>query len=124
MSDQKIKTLTCINCPLGCTVSVTMVEGKIEDIAGNNCKRGEIYARKEIIAPTRIVTSVVRVNHGEIPMASVKTQRDIPKEKIFDCMQAIQRVQIEAPVMIGDVIMPNVCNTGVDIVATKNIKRI
>jgi CxxC motif-containing protein len=123
MSKKESKTLTCINCPLGCAVTVTMADGEIEDIVGNSCKRGEIYARKEVTAPTRIVTSVVRVNHGEIPMVSVKTQRDIPKEKIFDCMQVIQRIHIEAPVTIGDIIAPNVCDTGVDIVATKNIKK-
>lgn len=124
MSQKELKRLTCINCPLGCTVTVTMEDGKIEDIAGNSCKRGEIYARKEVTAPTRIVTSVVLVNNGEIPMASVKTQKDIPKEKLFDCVRTIRRIQIEAPVAIGDVIVSNVCDTGVDIIATKNIKRI
>lgn len=116
------RELTCIGCPLGCAVTVEMEGGEILKITGNTCKRGEEYARKEVTNPTRIVTSIVRVNGGKIPMVSVKTKSDIPKSKIFDCAKALQNVQVEAPVHIGDVIMENVADTGVSVVATKNVE--
>ena len=116
------KELTCIGCPLGCALTVEMNNGEIVSITGNTCKRGEDYARKELTNPTRIVTSIVRVKNGKIPMVSVKTQSDIPKSKIFDCTKELQNVIMSAPVHIGDVIIKNVSGTGVAIVATKNVE--
>ena len=71
--------------------------------------------------PTRVVTSSVRVTGGELAMVSVKTKEDIPKGKIFDCCKAIEDIEVPAPVKIGDVILKNVCGTGVDVIATKNV---
>ena len=68
------RNLTCIGCPLGCSVSVTMDQGKVTEVTGNTCKRGEIYARKEVTNPTRIVTSSVCVNGGTMAMVSCKTK--------------------------------------------------
>lgn len=116
------KELTCIGCPLGCAITVEMKNGEIVSITGHTCKRGEEYARKELTNPTRIVTSIVRVKGGRIPMVSVKTKTDIPKSKIFDCAKALQNVIINAPVHIGDVIVEDVAGTGVAIVATKNVE--
>ena len=117
------RTLTCIGCPLGCTVEVTTENGQILSVTGNTCKRGEDYARKEVTNPTRIVTSTVRVIGGKADMVSVKTKEDIPKGKIFDCVKSLKGVEVEAPVHIGDVIVPDVAGTGIDIVATKNVAR-
>ena len=105
------KELTCIGCPLGCAITVEMKDGEILSITGNTCKRGEEYARKELTNPTRIVTSIVRVEGG-----------NIPKGKIFDCAKALQNVTVSAPVHIGDVILEDVAGTGVAIVATKNVE--
>jgi CxxC motif-containing protein len=116
------RELTCIGCPLGCAITVEMKDGEILQISGQTCKRGEEYARKEVTNPTRIVTSIVHVNGGRIPMVSVKTKSDIPKNKIFECTKALQEVCVEAPVHIGDVILENVAGTGVSIVATKNVE--
>lgn len=116
------RTLTCIGCPLGCAVTVEMEGSEILRVSGHTCKRGEEYARKEVTNPTRIVTSIVRVIGGRIPMVSVKTKSDIPKSKIFECAKALQNVQVEAPVHIGDVIVENVAGTGVSVVATKNVE--
>lgn len=113
------RELICINCPMGCPLTVTLEEGVVTKVTGNTCKRGEIYAKKEVTAPTRIVTSTVRVEGGNIPMVSVKTKEDIPKEKIFACVEALKNVVVKAPVHIGDVIIKNVADTGVDIIATK-----
>ena len=112
--------LTCISCPLGCPLKVeTDEKGAVVQVTGNTCKRGEIYGRKEVTAPERTVTSTVKVEGGSAPLVSVRTKGDKKKKKIFDCMAAIRTAKVNAPVHIGDVVIPNVCGTGVDVVATK-----
>lgn len=116
----EIRELTCISCPIGCPLIVTMDGAEVVSVTGNTCKRGEIYAKKEVTNPTRIVTSTVMVENGSVDMVSVKTKEDIPKDRIFDCVKALKGVTVKAPVHIGDVIVKDVAGTGVDIVATKN----
>lgn len=115
------RELTCIGCPLGCAVTVTMNDTEVVSVTGNTCPRGDAYARKEVTNPTRIVTSTVRVKDGVSAMVNVKTANDIPKGKIFECAEALKEVVVCAPVKIGDVILANVAGTGVDIIAAKNI---
>lgn len=115
------RELTCIGCPLGCAVTVTMEKGEMLEVTGNTCKRGDAYARKEVIHPTRIVTSTVKVSGGTTPVVSCKTRSDIPKDKIFDCVSALARVTVPAPVAIGDVLLPNAAGTGVDVIATRAV---
>ena len=102
------RELTCIGCPLGCALTVTMNGKEVVEVKGNTCKKGDIYARKEVTNPTRIVTTTVRVSGGAAPMINVKTQSDIPKDKIFECVAALKGVTIQAPVAIGDVVLENV----------------
>lgn len=119
MRDQN---LTCIGCPLGCSISVSLSNnGEVSKITGNTCKKGEEYARKEVTNPSRVVTSIVKINNGDVNMVSVKTAEDIPKGKIFDCMEALKKVTVTAPVQIGEVIIKNVCGTDVDVIATKKV---
>ncbi len=115
------RELTCIGCPLGCSITVSMENGEILEVTGNTCKRGDVYARKEVTNPTRIVTSTVQVSGGVSPTVSCKTKEDIPKGKIFDVTAALKGVCVKAPVAIGDVVYANVADTGVDMVATKDI---
>lgn len=117
----EVRELICIGCPLGCPVTVTMDGDTVVKVKGNTCKRGDVYARKEVTNPTRIVTSTVKVKGGSIAMVSVKTKNDIPKGKIFDCVKALKGVEVEAPVHIGDVIVADVAGTGVDVIATKEV---
>lgn len=118
----KRKELICIGCPMGCPIVVEMEDGKVLSVTGNTCPRGESYARKEVTNPTRIVTTTVRVDGGKVPMINVKTERDIPKDKIFECIAALRGVTMKAPVHIGDIILENVADTGVNIVAAGNVK--
>lgn len=113
--------LTCINCPLGCALTVASENGSVLSVTGNTCQRGEAYARAEITAPTRIVTTSVPVAAGSCPMVSVKTASAIPKDKIFDCISALKNVTATAPIAIGDVILQNVAGTGIDMVATRDV---
>ena len=112
--------LTCIGCPLGCSLTVQKDHDEVVSVTGNTCPRGDAYARKEVTNPTRIVTSSVRVEGGTAPVVSCKTASDIPKSMIFDVTEALKNVKLTAPVAIGDVVLENVCQTGVNIVATKN----
>lgn len=114
------RELICIRCPLGCMLSVDIDEDNIK-VSGNTCKRGEEYGKVEVVNPTRMVTSSVRVSGGDLCRVPVKTETDIPKDKIFECMEEIRKAQVEAPVKIGDIIIKNCAGTGVDIVATRNI---
>ena len=115
------RELICIGCPMGCPLKVEMENGEVVSVSGNTCKRGDVYARKEVTNPTRIVTSSVIVEGGSLAAVSVKTKEDIPKGKIFDIMKELKGVKVNAPVHIGDVILSNVAGTGVDIIATKNV---
>ena len=115
------RELICINCPLGCPLTVEMDGAEVVSVSGNTCPRGAVYAKKEVTNPTRIVTSTVMVEGGVSEMVSVKTKQDIPKSKIFDCVKALQGVKVTAPVHIGDVIVANAADTGVDFVATKDV---
>lgn len=119
-----IRELTCIGCPMGCQLKAKIENGKVVEVTGNTCKRGQIYAEKECTNPTRIVTSSVMVEGGEIDMVSVKTEKDIPKQKIFECVKELKGIKVKAPVKIGDIIIEDVAKTGVNVVATKNVKSV
>ena len=112
METKKI-ALTGLGCPLGCPLIVTMEDGVVASVTGNTCPRGDAYARKEVTAPTRIVTSTVRVTGGTLAMVSCKTRSDIPKGKIFDVVRALKDVEVPAPITIGQVLAENVAGTGV-----------
>ena len=118
---QEIRELICINCPMGCPLTVTLEDGEVISVKGNTCPRGDSYGRKEVTNPTRIVTTSVPVDGSKTErMVSVKTEHDIPKGKIFDVVQELADVRAQAPVAIGDVILANVAGTGVNVIATKN----
>ena len=112
------RTLICIGCPNGCLVTVDKNPDGSLSITGNTCKKGEEYARNEVTAPKRTVTSIVRVSGGKNPVVSVKTKEEIPKEKIAACMEEINRTALKAPVSLGQIVIADVAGTGVDIVAT------
>lgn len=118
-----IRELICIGCPMGCQLTVNMEDADNITVTGNTCPRGEAYGKKEVTNPTRIVTSSVKINDGTIARVSVKTENDIPKGKIFDIMKEIREVTVTAPIHIGDVIIKNVADTGVDVIATKDVGR-
>ena len=118
-----MKELICINCPLGCRLSVD--DSNLEDIkvTGNTCLRGVKYAVSEVTAPKRMVTSSVPVGGArDVVRVSVKTNNPVPKEKIFDVLKLIKTVKAKAPVKIGDVLYRDICD-GVDLVATSAAER-
>lgn len=103
--------LTCIVCPKGCTLVVeTDARGGIT-VTGNACPRGKVYAEKEATHPERMVTSSVRVRGGVRPLVPVKTQKPVLKHQIPETLQAIRSIHVEAPIHLGDVILPNIVAT-------------
>ena len=112
---------TCINCPMGCRITVTMEGDDIIAVEGNTCKRGYLYACNEVRTPVRTVTSTVRVEGGVSDRVSCKTKEPVPKIKVFEVMEAINKASCKAPVAIGDVIISDCAGTGIPVVATKAV---
>jgi len=108
---------------MGCYLTVDHNGKTIKNVEGNRCQVGLDYAQKEIANPERTLTSTVKVKNGHLPLVSVRTNKPISKSKIFDVMKLLAKVEVEAPIKIGDEIIPNVFDTGVSVVATKNITR-
>ncbi len=111
--------MICISCPKGCELDVTR-EGEEVVVTGHTCPRGEAYGRAELVNPTRMVTGLVRVAGMRKPLP-VKTKTVVPKGKIDDVLFALAQTTVQLPVKIGDVIIPDVAGTGVDVVATANL---
>lgn len=113
------KKLTCIVCPMGCSLTVALEDGKVQSVSGNTCPRGAKYGEEECTHPTRTLTTTMKVEGRD--MVSVKSAAPLPKEHLFDYMKLINKVPLKAPVHIGDVVLRDIGGTGVDIVATKSI---
>jgi len=113
------KRLTCIVCPVGCQMEADMEDNRVFAIRGNTCGRGAEYAREELTAPKRMVTSTVRVVwDGESRMIPVKTSQPIPKHLIFDAMAEIRRIHLTAIPKFGEVLIQDLLDTQADIVVT------
>ena len=117
------KQLICINCPMGCALEVTVADGAVTAIAGHACARGKGYAQQECITPLRVVTTTVPVVNGKTARVPVKTALPIPKHKMMSCVRALKDVVLCAPVDMGDVVVRNVLDTGVDFVATAEVEK-
>lgn len=118
------RKMTCICCPVGCQLTVVRKETGEVTVTGNTCPRGAAYGEKELVSPTRTVTTTVRVAGALNEVVAVKTASDIPKEKIMECMKELAGVTVELPVRVGDVVLENVADTGVNIVVTRGKERI
>lgn len=115
------RELVCVACPLGCGITVSIGDnGEVLEVTGNTCKRGDTYARNEVTAPARSLTTTVRVDGGKAYVVPVKSAGPVPKGMMFQCMKVINKASVKAPVKIGDVVIKDILGTGVDIVATNN----
>lgn len=116
------RELTCIGCPLGCIITLEMDGDKILSIAGNSCLNGKKYAENEVTAPKRVLTTSVRVNSKSDYMCSVKTNGAIAKDKVIEACNILKGVTLSPPIKIGDVVYKNIVDSGIDVVATRNIE--
>ena len=118
------KEMVCIVCPMSCHLCVEIEENKVKSVTGNACPRGAKYASEEICNPTRMVTSTVVLKKAKMTRLPVATENPVPKDKIFDVMDEINKVIVKAPVKLGDIIISNVAKTGVNIIATRSFDSI
>ena len=110
-------SIICITCPKGCRLSVDEENGY--KVTGNGCPRGEIYGKNELQHPVRVITSTVRIEGAAVPRLPVKTDKPLPKEKMFECMHLLDSITAKSPVRIGDRLAEHILGTDVNIVATK-----
>ena len=113
--------ITCISCPIGCEVDLELKDDEIRSIEGNRCPKGEEYVRNEYFNPTRTLPTTVRVKNGVLPLVPVKTAKPIPKELLADAMKELAQIELEAPVKLGDIVIENILDTGVDIITTRDL---
>lgn len=120
-----IKELVCITCPSGCHLQAVLDEqNNVLSVSGNRCPRGETYARSELIAPRRMLTSTVRIEGALHPLLPVATSAPILKSRIFLVMEEIRKIQVSAPVICGSILVENIGGSNADLVATKTMERI
>jgi CxxC motif-containing protein len=117
------KELICIVCPNGCEIKVEFENGEL-NIQGEQCKRGREYAECEMTNPMRTLSTSVLVENGEFPLVSVRLTKPVPKSRIFDIMNQIREVRLQAPVHIGFVVLDNVCGCDSNVIVTKNVEHV
>jgi CxxC motif-containing protein len=118
------RKLICVSCPVGCELEVTLDDNEIIEVEGNTCKLGIDYAEQEIFDPRRMVASTVKVKNGYHPLVPVYTEKPVPKPKIFDVLVELRKVEIEAPVKINDVVIENVLDTGINVIASRDMPNV
>lgn len=113
------KELTCIVCPMGCRLEIELDDyDQPLSISGNLCIRGKDYALKEIIAPERVLTTTIKTKKGVFPLVSVRSDKPLPKASIFAVMNIINNTGVQAPINIHDILIENILDLGVNIIAT------
>ena len=115
--------MICITCPMGCTLKVTHEGQKLVAVEGNTCPRGKRYAEEELTNPRRMVATTVKVKGGLHPLVPVYTEAPIPKPLIFEVLSQIREVEIAAPIETKQVILADVLNTGIDVVASRDMPK-
>ncbi len=118
-----LKEYVCIMCPRGCEMEAETNGKELISVTGNLCPKGKDYIFQELTAPKRNIATSVLVKGGELPLASVRLTKPIPREDIFRAMEQIRRTEVQAPVFIDQVIIGNLLGTGSNVIATKNVEK-
>lgn len=117
---KKTVEFSCIVCPSSCCIKVSADGDHILNIEGNGCKRGKTYATSEYLAPVRTITSTVRSVNYKTEVIAVRTDKPVPKDKMFECMNEIRKVVVGPPFEIGRVVIENILDTGCNVVLSNN----
>lgn len=112
------KKIICTVCPIGCCISIKEENGQIISIKGNSCSKGEKYAKNEFTCPVRTLTTTVLIKNSIEPNLAVRTNRPIPKAKMFECMEIVRRLSFDAPVKMHQLLLENIADTGADLIAS------
>ncbi len=113
--------ITCIVCPWGCQIKLKVKEGEIRNMEGNKCRRGVEYVRQEFYNPQRVLTTTVKLKGSRFPLLPVRTNKPIPKKMLRECMWYLANIEVRAVVKLGEVIVPNILDTGANIISTRNL---
>ena len=114
-----MKELICIVCPKGCHLKVDVDNDYM--VQGNECPRGAEYGRTELMNPTRVLTSIVRIDGAIHSCCPVKTNGAVPKGKIFECMDTLKQIHLTTPVKAGEIVVKDVCGTGIDWITCRDM---
>lgn len=116
-----LREFTCIVCPNSCDLTAEVEGHEIRSITGADCERGIAYVEQELTAPMRTISTSVAVKNGTTPLTSVRLDRAIPREQIFAVMNELRKVELEAPVSIGDCVVKDILGSGSNVIVTKNV---
>ena len=118
----KVSEVICILCPLACHVAMTVDdEGNVLNVTDNQCKRGEEFAVAEAKFPGRVLTATLITENSMHNLLPVKTNKPVSKYQLMDCMCYLSQIKVKPPVKAGQIIVPNILNTGADLVATRDL---
>ncbi|MBE9536709.1 MAG: DUF1667 domain-containing protein [Proteobacteria bacterium] len=120
--EKKVKTITCIICPKGCDLKLRQGRKGQWSVSGNDCDRGIDYALEEMSSPRRVLTTTVALAGGNLPLLPVRSSVALPKETLFECLKILSGIERYCPVDIGDVIVSDILDTGIDIIATRSVQ--
>lgn len=116
-----LREFTCIVCPNGCDITVEIEGHAVCSVTGADCERGIAYVEQELTAPMRTISTSVAVKNGTMPLASVRLDRAIPRDQIFAVMDELRKVELEAPVRIGDCVIKDILGSGSNVIITKSV---
>ena len=117
------KNFLCVACPVGCSLKVEVSGTEVLRMEGNTCPRGVKYAQNEVANPLRTFTTTVRVKGGALPVCPVRSKIPLPLAKVFEVTKEVAKASFSAPITIGQVLIENVCGTGIDIIACRSLPR-
>ncbi|MGE5308493.1 MAG: DUF1667 domain-containing protein [Deltaproteobacteria bacterium] len=115
------KNMTCIECPVGCSLCADIENCRLVQVSGNKCPKGEGYARSEVENPSRFLTSIAAARGLELKMVPVRTDKPIPKSRMMEAAAQIKKITIDRPVRAGEVLVKDLLGLGVDVVATRSV---
>ena len=115
------RKIICTICPLGCNMEVHIKGREIIKTVGNRCKRGLEYAKNEVFSPGRVLTSTVMINNPEVPLIPIYSDKEVPKEKLMACMKEIAKVRIDGPLELGEIVVKDILNLGINMLASRSI---
>ncbi len=111
----------CKVCPVGCNLKIVKDDDSQFSVVGNRCNRGKEYGIKEVLEPSRVLTSRVLLKNGPMSRLPVKTNGVIPENLVDECMEIIKVTEVSAPIEKGDIIIESILGTGVDVVAARRV---
>lgn len=119
---QEHRQFICVTCPVGCALDATIEGDQVIEVQGQSCRRGAGFVQEELAAPKRMFTTTVRVRGGALPLVPVRSREPLPKGLLFQVASALRKVVLEAPVHEHQVVLADAVHSGIDIIASREVK--